>query len=690
MPAWNRPSSAALGLLLSASLARAAQDVPPPVAPAAQQVSVPAGKDESQVISEIASYAVARLKRSPAVITVLTTEEIRRSGARDLLDLLYLVPGFFPALGPRGAVGPGLRGLSGLEGRVLLLIDGKEMNDLLYGGFQLGNEFPMELVERVEVVRGPGSVVHGGNAALATINVVTRGLQGRTEVTACGTYAQMPAGAGLAGAYARRGLSASSRAVIDSVPGLTLYVAGALGQGQRSVTPLSTSSGTGGMQGASALNPAVVQASVGYRDIQASLLFQRLGTSTVSGAADSIAGLSRTTFNSLGAEVSGIWRPTDRLEIVPRFNFTYQKPWNTPDPASPLFYDKSASRARARLMSRWAPFNDLQLTVGAEAMFDRGSAPQPWHAGLETPFQTASGESGAVSSSIAAGFMEFYSENPVVDVVAGVRYERHSAAGGAMVPRLSLQRGFGPLQFKALLGLAFRWPALEDLNSAPALRPEQSTTYEIEGRWEISTRQHLWVNFFDIRIGSPIAYGSSTDASTGERTDVAQNLGRMGTRGVEAGYRLRAERASAALNYSFYAASAAQGVERFQVPGQIGVFLAAPAHRFALNASLKLAPWISINATVLVLGPRYGLDPSTQADGAVIETVFKLPWQALANVVARVEDLPIRGLDVTLGIYNLTDTRYRFLSPSAGGSAAVPGLDREVMLRVGYFFAPAD
>jgi outer membrane receptor protein involved in Fe transport len=692
----NRPVSAALGfgLLILTSLARAqelprASEEPAAESEPVEQVVVPAGKDESQVTSPVASFAVSRLKITPAVITVLTTEEIRRSGARDLLDLLYQVPGFFPVLGQRGVVGPGFRGLSGLEGRVILLVDGKEMNDLLYAGVQLGNEFPMELVERVEVVRGPGSVVYGSNAELAVINVVTRGLQGPDEATVSGTYGQMPAGASLQGGYARRALSASGRCVIDSVPGLTLYLAGALGQGQRSVTPLSTASGTGAMQGNSALNPAIVQAGLGYRNLQASLLFHRLGTSTVAGGADSLTALSRSAFDSLHAEVFGTWRPTDRVEIVPRLSFTYQRPWNTPDPASPYFYDKSASRARVRLFSRWAPVNDLQLTVGADAMFDHGSSPQPWNTGFETPFQAPSGGSVSVDDSIAAGFMEFYSENPVVNVVAGVRYERHSTAGGAMIPRLTLHRSFGPLQFKALLGLAFRRPALENLASSPALQQEQSTTYEVEGSWELTPRQRLSFDFFDIRIGSPIAYASAVDPSTGERMEVYQNLGRIGTRGVEATYRFRAEAATASVNYSFYGASIAERAESVQVPGQSSVFLAAPAHRFTLNASFKPKPWLSIHPTLLVLGPRYGLNPSTQSDGSVLEQGLKLPWQCLANLAVRVEDLPIKGLDITLGLFNLFGANYRFLAASAGSSAPMPGLDREIMLRVGYTARPS-
>ena len=123
--------------------------------------------EEPEVHSQVASFAITRLTDSPAVVTAVSADDIRSSGARDLMDVLLMVPGFFFGVDVQGTVGPGFRGLWGQEGKILLLIDGKEMNEQLYSTMQLGHEFPVELIERVEVVRGPGSVIYGGNAELA-------------------------------------------------------------------------------------------------------------------------------------------------------------------------------------------------------------------------------------------------------------------------------------------------------------------------------------------------------------------------------------------------------------------------------------------------------------------------------------------------------------------------------------------
>jgi outer membrane receptor for ferrienterochelin and colicin len=57
--------------------------------------AAPAAEEAEEVHSEVASFAVTRLQESPAVVTAMTADEIRSSGARDLMDVLLQIPGFF-------------------------------------------------------------------------------------------------------------------------------------------------------------------------------------------------------------------------------------------------------------------------------------------------------------------------------------------------------------------------------------------------------------------------------------------------------------------------------------------------------------------------------------------------------------------------------------------------------------------
>ena len=112
---------------------------------------------------------------SPSAVTVITRDEIRTSGANEFHDLLRRVPGmdvfdmktYYPLLGSRA--------LAGLfSNRVLLLIDGREQLWELTGGAVWGAlSVDLEEVERIEVIRGPGSALYGANAFAGVINIIT-------------------------------------------------------------------------------------------------------------------------------------------------------------------------------------------------------------------------------------------------------------------------------------------------------------------------------------------------------------------------------------------------------------------------------------------------------------------------------------------------------------------------------------
>lgn len=124
-----------------------------------------------------ASKYVQGSASAPATVSVITAGEIRTFGWRTLAEALSAVRGVaaredrqYSYLGLRGFAPPG-----DYSSRVLLLVDGMRVNDNLYDGAVIGREFPVDLdmVERIEVISGPGSSLYGSNAIQAVVNVVT-------------------------------------------------------------------------------------------------------------------------------------------------------------------------------------------------------------------------------------------------------------------------------------------------------------------------------------------------------------------------------------------------------------------------------------------------------------------------------------------------------------------------------------
>jgi outer membrane receptor for ferrienterochelin and colicins len=114
---------------------------------------------------------------APSSVTVINSEEIKRYGYRTLADVLQSVQGFhvsydrsYHFLGTRGI------NLGDFNSRILLLVNGHRVNNNLTDGAYIGTEFilDVDLIDHIEIIRGPGSVLYGNNAFFGVINVITR------------------------------------------------------------------------------------------------------------------------------------------------------------------------------------------------------------------------------------------------------------------------------------------------------------------------------------------------------------------------------------------------------------------------------------------------------------------------------------------------------------------------------------
>ncbi|TAN70460.1 MAG: TonB-dependent receptor [Methylobacter sp.] len=125
-----------------------------------------------------ASKYSQKLSETASSVTVIGKDQIQQFGFRTLSDVLRTVPGFF-ITNNREYDNAGVRGFdqsAAYNGRLLVMIDGIRMNEAIYDSGFTDNALPidMDLVERVEVVRGPGSSLYGNNAFFAVINVITK------------------------------------------------------------------------------------------------------------------------------------------------------------------------------------------------------------------------------------------------------------------------------------------------------------------------------------------------------------------------------------------------------------------------------------------------------------------------------------------------------------------------------------
>jgi iron complex outermembrane recepter protein len=123
-----------------------------------------------------ASRKEQRLGDTAAAVFVITQEDIRRSGMTTLPELFRLVPGMQVAQINSNKWAIAVRGFNNLFGeKLLVLVDGRTVYDRLNSGvFWESLDMPLDLIDRIEVIRGTGGATWGPNAVNGVINVVTK------------------------------------------------------------------------------------------------------------------------------------------------------------------------------------------------------------------------------------------------------------------------------------------------------------------------------------------------------------------------------------------------------------------------------------------------------------------------------------------------------------------------------------
>ena len=112
---------------------------------------------------------------SPSVTSVMTSKDIDRIGARRLLDVLEYLPGIHVSNARSGNSVIGFRGIySETNAQILILVNGIPQRNTAIGGKPLAWTMPVKNISHIEVLRGPGSMLYGGDATTGVINVVLK------------------------------------------------------------------------------------------------------------------------------------------------------------------------------------------------------------------------------------------------------------------------------------------------------------------------------------------------------------------------------------------------------------------------------------------------------------------------------------------------------------------------------------
>ncbi|MDP2996573.1 MAG: TonB-dependent receptor [Bryobacterales bacterium] len=164
LPMWRWRALLAACLMMPA-LARGGDDL--------TQLSL---QDLLQVPVTSVSKRKQPLSRTAAAVYVITQEDIRRSVATCLPELLRMAPGLHVARIDANKWAVGARGFGGrYSDKLLVLVDGRSVYTQMFSGVYWESlDLPLEDIDRIEIIRGPGAAVWGANAVNGVINIITK------------------------------------------------------------------------------------------------------------------------------------------------------------------------------------------------------------------------------------------------------------------------------------------------------------------------------------------------------------------------------------------------------------------------------------------------------------------------------------------------------------------------------------
>lgn len=630
-------------------------------------------EEEAKVV--IATQHEQAPERAPSIVSVVTRHDIEAYGARDLADILRLVPGFEFGVDVFGITGQSFRGIWAHEGKSLLMIDGIMQNELGYGNYNFFGTIPASMIEKVEIVRGPGSAVYGGFAEVDVINVITHQAKNLDGIRLSGELGAMSRGGS-----SREG-SVSYGSQTDA-----LRVSAHVGYGSTLLSRRDYSDFFG--------NRLKLDRDTAYRQWQHVVTEASAKNLTIRYQRNSMTWGGQDTFTTIQAPVKGInaerlndyvdvarvdykAKVSDRLTLQPIFEYTRNNTYSTPPNSIIGNFNGSNStlwRYRTEMSAVYEAPWSAQIRAGGGVILDGvESVASDGTPGLQLSSNPADRASRAQASS-AFGLFQYLQQAGPVGVTAGGRYEA-TTFGNAVAPRAGLTYVREAFNAKLLYGRAFRiptpWQAYDrQFGFNGGLKPETADTIEMELGYKFADHLSGRLNAFYIGIHDPIVYQGNTNTYV--------NFGKVESQGAEA--ELRADY----LHYGGFANLSVVVPGRGTSPGFVTrskkQFLSTPPAKVDLGAYYRIGRW-EIAPSATYLARRAGQSGASAVDPNGLLETREYPALVLANLNLIARGV-LKDIDVHLGVHNVFDTRYLLIQPYYGAHAPMPAQDREIRLGV--------
>jgi iron complex outermembrane receptor protein len=602
-----------------------------------------------------ASKIEEHVDKSVATTTIITQDDIAHIGARNLIDVLRLVPGIGITQTQFGWREIEVRGVKTLlSEKVQIMLNGHPLDHNLQnaGSAWVYDDLPVDTIKRVEVVRGPGSALYGANAFLAVINIIT---QSAKDLNGLHTSAGW-------GSFDTQQYRASWGRQFDNSAEAALHFNFTDTNGINS--PISADSLS--VQGLNSSAPGKTQLTegrydlewqLGYKDFKLDGRYINKKAGTFFGATTILSDdRTQQNYNDYFLRLSRTWKIQDKLTVDTQLFHDFYSADNTWQFAPTLFARTGFqdTRTGGEIQANYH-FSDTQTLISGfsyakeqqDNILDQ-AGPDPQHL-TQAPF---------ISEERIRNRWGIYVEDvwdPLksLRLTLGARYDRYNDFGGTFNPRMGFNWEFiKNYSLKFSYGTAYRAPSFGELGLAnnpvllgnSMLNPEEVKTFEtgiiahpVVGLTTQATYYHSAINQIISLVpdqGATLKYA---------------NNGSLIAEGVELETRYDFD---GNLQGSYVSAN-----HVLQHGIQLGRQLAdVPRHRTNLTANWAFDSTWSSFAHVLIKGNTLRTVGDTRND---------VPAYALFDMGLLGKNMFGKKVDISFNVYNLFDKRYYDPAPSS-------------------------
>ena len=628
-----------------------------------------------------ASQQAACTNEAANVVTLLSSEDILNSGARDLVDLLQRVPGFSFGVGINNTLGIGVRGIQADEGKMSLFIDGIMLTERRFGTTPFSGQFPVEQIDHIEIIRGSSSIMNGNFAEMGIINIVTKNAKQANGLAVTTNYGRFERG------EARKNINVAAGKIFDE---LEISFSGKANESQRSDRIYTDAhQDSFDMAGKSQLDSLYGNLGLKYKDFNLRFLANEYNTESRDGFADAMEiknTFTSNAFNTYAADLDFEHSFSSNFKINSEFNFSRQSPWERrkhyEDASKPTKLQEKVvvDHYKFDAKATWMTDSGSYLTIGNSYNIDEYSHIVSDFKGSLPMFTDYTAYAEGV-----------YKTN-WVDMLVGLRFDEYNLFGTNLAPRFALTKQIDDFHYKLLYTHAFHAPTgggyqmnleynqnnIFDRKIALPT-PEKTRSYEIELGYMISKNLEVVANAFYTELDDILTYSFDENFD-----DYYRNVEGLGTYGFEAGVKYKnAMFGHFDWNYSFYQSARNTAPSYYQVTNQDGIAihpqmnLGFSTHKVTLNHTFNITSDLSFNHNLIFSSDRFGYSGSELVH-------YKPDW--IYNAYLRYQNMPIKGAEIGLGLYDVFNARYQYVQQYNGSHPPLPAEARELMLRLSYQF----